>query len=73
MKMARNKIQYNFLRTKLIVAGTHHLVEDIFMFMGVIGAPSLSLYGISYGTTVMATFATIFPSYVDKFVIDSNV
>jgi hypothetical protein len=31
------------------------------------------LYGISYGTTVMATFATIFPRYVDKFVIDGNV
>ena len=54
-------------------AGTRQLVEDLFRFKNLVKAEKLSLYGISYGTNVMATFATVFPDYVDKFVIDSNM
>ena len=60
---------YHFLE----YSGTRQLVEDLNLFRQVIGAEKLSLYGISYGTQVMATFATMFPENVDKFIIDSNV
>lgn len=52
-------------------AGTRQLAEDLVRFMQAIDAPKLSLYGGSYGTRVMGTFATLFPHYVDKFVLDS--
>ena len=54
-------------------SGTLQLAEDLSRFMDLIEADKLSLYGVSYGTNVMATFATVFPSHVDKFVIDSNM
>lgn len=54
-------------------SGTRQLAEDLYRFMILIEAEKLSLYGISYGTNVMGTFATVFPSLVDKFVIDSNM
>lgn len=54
-------------------AGTRQLAEDLFRFMRAIEAPKLSLYGGSYGTRVMGTFATLFPNNVDKFVLDSSV
>lgn len=53
-------------------SGTKQLVEDMNRFRKAIGADKLSLYGISYGTQVMSTFATIFPDLVDKFIVDSN-
>jgi hypothetical protein len=49
------------------------LVQDVDLFRQAIGADKLSAYGISYGTGVMATFATFFPDRVDKFLIDSNM
>jgi len=52
-------------------AGTRQLAEDLKRFMLLIGSDKLSLYGVSYGTNEMGTFATIFPDNVDKFVIDS--
>jgi hypothetical protein len=54
-------------------SGTRQLAEDIERFRIAIKAPKLSIYGISYGTTVMGTFATSFPESVDKMVLDSNV
>ena len=54
-------------------SGTLQLAEDLSRFMNLIEAEKLSLYGFSYGTNVMGTFATIFPSRVDKFVIDSSM
>ena len=54
-------------------SGTRQLAEDLHRFSNLIYSKKLSLYGISYGTNVMGTFATIFPSRVDKFVIDSNM
>ena len=54
-------------------SGTRQLAEDLLRFSDLIHSEKLSLYGISYGTNVMGTFATIFPSRVDKFVIDSNM
>lgn len=59
---------YHFLQ----YSGTKQLVEDLFLFRKAIGAPKLSINGISYGTQVAATYATTFPEYVDKLVLDSN-
>ena len=42
-------------------------------FRFLIEAPKLSLYGASYGTTVMATYATMFPHSVDLLILDSSV
>ena len=54
-------------------SGTRQLVEDMGRFMVLIEATKLSLYGISYGTTVMGTFANMFPDYVDLFIVDGSV
>jgi hypothetical protein len=61
--------QYHFLQ----YSGTRQLAEDIERFRIAINAPKLSVYGISYGTTVMGTFATTFPLSVDKLILDGNV
>ena len=54
-------------------SGTKELVEDMDRFRRLIGADRLSLYGISYGTHVMATYATLFPNNVELFVVDGSV
>ena len=55
-------------------SGTRQLVEDMGRFSELIDATAkLSLYGISYGTTVMGTFATMLPTYVDLFIVDGSV
>ena len=54
-------------------SGTKELVEDMDRFRRLIGADRLSLYGISYGTHVMATYATLFPKNVELFVLDGCV
>ena len=68
-KEDNSEIKLHFLE----YSGTRQLAEDLFRFSDLIDSKKLSLYGVSYGTTVMGTFATIFPSRVDKFVIDSNM
>jgi pimeloyl-ACP methyl ester carboxylesterase len=54
-------------------SGTRELAEDMERFRRLIGADRLSLYGISYGTHVMATYATMFPNNVELFVLDGSV
>lgn len=53
-------------------SGTRQLAQDIWTMQSLLNAPKIHLYGISYGTSVFSTFATIFPSYVGLFVLDSN-
>jgi pimeloyl-ACP methyl ester carboxylesterase len=59
---------YHFLE----YSGTRQLAKDMERFRKAIKADRLSLYVVSYGSTVMSTYATIFPVYVGLFVIDSN-
>ena len=54
-------------------SGTRELAEDMDRFRRLIGADRLSLYGVSYGTQVMATYATMFPNNVELFVLDGSV
>ena len=53
-------------------SGTRQLAADIWTMRWLLNAPKMHLYGISYGTTVFSTYATIFPSYVGLFILDSN-
>jgi len=53
-------------------SGTRQLAEDLDRFRVLVEAPQLSLYGISYGTGVMGMYATVFPSNVDKFILDGS-
>lgn len=53
-------------------SGTRQLAQDIWQLMDLFNAPKMHLYGISYGTTVMSTFATVYPHLVGLFVLDSN-
>jgi hypothetical protein len=39
----------------------------------VLNAPVMHVYGVSYGTAVFSTFATVFPQYVGLFILDSCV
>jgi pimeloyl-ACP methyl ester carboxylesterase len=57
----------HFLRN----SGTQALVNDINLFRHAIGAAKISLHGISYGTVVAGAFATTFPQYVDKLILNS--
>ena len=59
---------YNFLE----YSGTRQLAEDIQRVSVLFGDQALSIYGISYGTKVMGTFATMFPGYVNLMVLDGN-
>ena len=68
-KEDNSAIPLNFLE----YSGTRQLAEDLLRFTDLIDSKKLSLYGMSYGTQVMGTFATIFPSRVGKFVIDSSM
>lgn len=54
-------------------SGTRSLAQDVHLLRHLMNAPKLHLYGISYGTSVFSTYATLFPSYVGLFVLDSNV
>ena len=42
-------------------SGTRQLAEDIERVRLLFGDHKLSVYGISYGTVVMGTYATVFP------------
>ena len=53
-------------------SGTRHLAQDIWYMRWLMNAPKMHLYGISYGTTVFSTFATLFPNEVGLMVLDSN-
>lgn len=53
-------------------SGTRQLAQDIWTMQSLLNAPKMHLYGISYGTSVFSTFASIFPAYVGLFILDSN-
>jgi pimeloyl-ACP methyl ester carboxylesterase len=52
-------------------SGTRELAEDIERIGLLLNAPKLNVYGISYGTSVFGTYATMFPASVGLFVLDS--
>lgn len=56
-----------FLRT----ITTENTARDIESVRKMLGNNKISLYGISYGTLLMATYATLFPQHVDRMVLDS--
>ena len=53
--------------------GTFDLAQDMDIFRAAVGAETLSVWGVSYGTEVGASYATMFPERVDKLVLDGNV
>ena len=53
--------------------GTQDLAHDLDTLRTAIGADKLSIWGISYGTAVGATYATVYPERVDKMILDGNV
>lgn len=46
-------------------------VRDIERVRQALGVDKISLYGISYGTWLMSTYATLFPAHTDRVVLDS--
>lgn len=54
-------------------SGTRQLAEDIERVRILFGDQKLSVYGISYGTVVMGTYATIFSDKVNLMILDGNV
>jgi hypothetical protein len=53
--------------------GTNDLAHDMETFRNAIGVRHMSMRGSSYGTAVVATYATIYPQKVDKVVMDGVV
>lgn len=54
-------------------SGTRQLAEDVERVRVLFGDQKLSVYGISYGTVVMGTYATVFSENVNLLVLDGNV
>jgi pimeloyl-ACP methyl ester carboxylesterase len=52
---------------------TEDAAKDMEYLRLALGAPRISFYGYSYGTYLGQVFATLFPSEVDRMVLDSNV
>lgn len=52
---------------------TETTARDIESVRKALGVNKVSLYGISYGTLLMATYATLFPQRTDRLVLDSAV
>ena len=59
---------YHFLE----YSGTRQLAEDIERVREIFGNQKISIYGVSYGTRVMGTYATIFPDNVNLMVLDGS-
>ncbi|MCF8603687.1 alpha/beta hydrolase [Gordonia sp. HY442] len=55
--------------TKTLTTETN--ARDIEQVRRALGVEKVSLYGISYGTWLMSTYATLFPSHTDRLVLDS--
>jgi pimeloyl-ACP methyl ester carboxylesterase len=66
---AGTKTHFNFLQ----YAGTSEVAEDLNRFREAIGAETLSLHGASYGTMIGGVYATMFPEYLDKLILNSPV
>jgi len=69
LKSADGKRSFNTLD----YAGTMDLVNDLEVFRSAIGASKISMWGMSYGTSVVATYATVFPHRIHRMVLDANV
>lgn len=52
---------------------TENTARDIEVVRRLLGEQKVSLYGISYGTLLMSTYATLFPRHTDRLVLDSGV
>ncbi|NKY44754.1 alpha/beta fold hydrolase [Nocardia cerradoensis] len=52
---------------------TRNTARDMEVIRRVLGEPSLSYYGVSYGTYLGAVFAQLFPRSVDRMVLDSAI
>ncbi|MGK2319234.1 alpha/beta fold hydrolase [Gordonia rhizosphera NBRC 16068] len=52
---------------------TENTARDIEWVRRLLGVDKVSLYGISYGTLLMSTYATLFPRHTDRLVLDSGV
>lgn len=63
---APNGRMYNTLQ----FAGTIDLAYDIDLLRQAIGAERMSLYGVSYGTSVAGVYATVFPQHTHRVVMD---
>ena len=50
---------------------TENTARDIEHVRRALGAEKISLYGVSYGTWLMSTYATLFPQRTDRLVLDS--
>jgi len=61
--------EYNALQ----FGGSVDLAQDIEQFRHAIGAPSMSLYGFSYGTAVAGVYGTMFPARTKRLILDANV
>lgn len=60
---------YNYLD----YAGTRNLAWDIEEIRKAVGAKKMNLLGISYGTAVVGTYASLFPHNTGKLVMDSTM
>ncbi|CAE7455216.1 caeA [Symbiodinium natans] len=61
--------EYNALQ----FGGTMDLVQDIDQFRRAVGAPKLSIYGMSYGTSVAGVYGTVFPESTQHLILDGVV
>ena len=52
---------------------TETTARDIESARKALGVNKVSLYGISYGTLLMSTYATLFPQHTERLVLDSAV
>ncbi len=52
---------------------TENTARDLEEARKALGEDQLNLYGVSYGTTLMSTFATMFPQSTNKVILDSSV
>lgn len=52
---------------------TENTARDLEQVRQALGVNKVSLYGLSYGTLLMSTYATLFPQRTDRLVLDSGV
>lgn len=52
---------------------THSVARDLDIIRGVLGSPKTNYIGLSYGTSIGAIYAEIFPDNIGRFVLDGAV
>ncbi len=52
---------------------TANTARDMDVLRSVLGVPTISYFGVSYGTYLGAVYAQLFPDRTDRFVLDSTV